>query len=386
KSLDAKAEHSGSTVASADAAAAGSKVAVGAALALNFVNDITTATTSRNITATEGGIGFSALSYANSSATANASASGAKASTDGGKDDNAESQVNKQLEVDDSKNSQANKDGVAGKAKTSEGNVSIAAGLALNLVNSKANASLSDGLVINAAGQFKLASTNETDAAAIASGEAVGNNPDVPPAKIGVGVGLALNIVNTENKASIGAATVTAKGIDLSAKMADPALGGDGFSNFKAEATAGAGATNVGLAGAVALNLVGTNSSTAAIAANATIDAGTGDVSITAINNTKSSTIAKAVVPANPDAANAKVGVGVAFALDKITNVADASIGDNVNLTNAGNVTLLAQSNNSSDTKVTTGAAGDLSVSPSVALNIVSNDTLASIGKGGLLT
>ncbi|MDX2257029.1 MAG: hypothetical protein NW214_16060, partial [Pseudanabaenaceae cyanobacterium bins.39] len=167
-SLEAKANHKGKAVTTADATAAGGKVAVGAALALNFVNDKTIATTSRNINATTGGVSFSALAYANSGATAKASAAGTEASTDGGASDNAEKQTTDQLDANDtSANSQKNKDAVKGQVKTSQGNVSIAAGFSLNLVNSKANASLADGLVINANGKFQLAATNETDAAAI---------------------------------------------------------------------------------------------------------------------------------------------------------------------------------------------------------------------------
>ncbi|TWH39301.1 beta strand repeat-containing protein [Dulcicalothrix desertica] len=385
-SLDAVAKHSGNTSANADAAAAGNTVGVGATFGFNIVDDTTIATTARNITSIIGDISFGAYAYAATGATAKAGAAGADPDAEKKEgQETSEDQANEQIDNEDNPNAQKHKDAIKGKAKTSSGSISIAAGLALNLVDSTAKATLADGLVINSAGSFKLATSNETDAAAIADGSAVGGAP-----KVGVGVAVALNIVDTTNeatvgKSTIGTANVTAKGITLEAKMSDASLKGDGFSNFTAQATAGAGASNVGVAGAFALNAIGENSSIALIKSGAIVDAGGGDVNFIAENKTNSVTLAEAEVEA-VEGGKSKVGVGASIAIDVEQNRAEASLQDNSTLINAGKLTLAATSDNSSETSVKAGSAGDISVSPAVALTIVSNDTLARIGTGGTLT
>ncbi|RUT07776.1 hypothetical protein DSM106972_020360 [Dulcicalothrix desertica PCC 7102] len=399
-SLDAVAKHSGNTSTTTDAAAAGSTVGIGAALSLNIVDDTTIATTARNITSTVGDISFGAYAYAATGATAKAGAAGADPDAEQKEGENtaedqaadqkpkktSEDQANEQIDsVEDNPNADKHKGAIKGKAKTSSGSVSIAAGLALNLVDSTAKASLADGLIINSAGSFKLATSNETDAGAIADGSAVGG-----VSAIGVGVAVALNIVDITNEATIGQSTtgtanVTAKGVILEAKMSDSSLKGDGFSNFTAQATAGAGANNVGVAGSFALNAIGENSSIALIKSGAIVDAGGGDVEIIAQNNTNSVTLAEAVQVASPDG-TPQVGVGASVAIDFEQNRAEASLQDNSTLTNAGKLTLAATSDNSSATSVKAGSAGNISVSPAVALTIVSNNTKATIGSGGTLT
>lgn len=380
--VDASATQTGVSRTNADGTVTASKVALGAALALSFVNDTVTSTTLRNITSTKGGVSFSALSYAASSASGTASAAGSDESKDS--NDTSEKQVGDQLAKSDTSSKKAdNQAAIKGQVKTSQGNVSVAAGIALNVVNSTANASLADGLTINSAGLFTLAASNETDATANSNGSAVGSAGASTP-KIGVGVAVALNIVKSNNQATIGVANVTATGISLGAKMSAKDIGGDGVSKFDAIAVAGAGATKVGFAGALALTLIGDNPSVAAIKSGATVNAKGGDVTITSENTTTSRTYASGVQTAG--SSQPKVGVGIAFALDKTDNRSEASVQDNVNLTNAGKLTLSAQSNNSSDTIVETGSAGDIAFSPSVAMNLVSNTTIATIGTGGLLT
>ncbi|MHC5862008.1 beta strand repeat-containing protein, partial [Nostoc sp.] len=384
-SIDAQATHTGKSSAIADAAAAGDKVGIGGALGLNFVDDKTIATTKRNITATTGGVAFGAFAYASSEANAKAGAAGADPEASKAEGQNtAEDQANGQLDSVDDPDAAKHKEQLAGKAETNDGSVSIAAGLAVNVANSSTQASLADGIVINAAGEFKLATSNETDASAIADGTMVGAAPQV-----GIGVAVALNIVNATNEATIGQsldgnANVTAQGITLEAKMSDPNLGGDGISDFTAEATSGAGAKSVGVAGSFALNLIGANPSIASINSGAIVDAGGGDVTLVAENNTKSITKAEAAQTAAEDGAPS-VGVGASFALDIEHNRAEASLADNVTLLNAGQLTLNATSNTTSETSVQAGSAGKISVSPAVALTIVSNDTIATIGTGGEL-
>ncbi|MDH6098925.1 autotransporter adhesin family protein, partial [Anabaenopsis sp. FSS-46] len=370
-SLEALASHKGNSSTLADAAAAGDSVGMGAALALNFVDDITIATTQRNITAA-GDVSLSAHSYASSDSEAKASAGGAEAPEEGDEEQTSEDQINTQLDSVDTPNKEEHKNAIAGKTRTTEGQVSIAAALALNLANSTATATLGDGIVINAAGQLKLATSSETDASAIADGSAVGESA------IGIGVAVALNIVDITNTASIGTSEITASGITLQAKMSDETLGGDGTSDFTAQATSGAGATNVGLAGSFALNYTGENASLAVINSGAIVDVRGGNITLEAENNTNSITEAKAI-----QEGEASVGIGASVALDIERNKTEAALKDNVTLTNAAKLTLSATSDNNSQTSSQTGAAGGIALSPGLAMTIVTNQTQANIGAAG---
>ena len=339
-----------------------------------LVDDITIATSQRNITAA-GDVSFSANSYASSDSEAKASAGGAEPPEPGDEEQTSEDQINTQLDSVDTPNKEEHKNAITGKTRTTEGEVSIAAALALNLANSRAIATLGDSIVINAQGQLKLATSNETDASAVADGSAVGQSA-------GIGVAVALNIVDITNQASIGSSNnITASGMTLQAKMSDDTLGGDGTSDFTAKATAGAGGTKVGVAGSFALNYMGTNASSADIQSGAVINVNGGDITLVAENNTKTITEAKAA-----QEGSGKLGIGASFAIDIENNIASASIEDNVTLSPIGKLTLTATSENSSATTSAAGSAGNIAISPTIATTIVTNTTEASIGSGGTLT
>ncbi|MCK4626865.1 MAG: hypothetical protein KAV00_16255, partial [Phycisphaerae bacterium] len=76
------------------------------------------------------------------------------------------------------------------------------------------------------------------------------------------------------------------------------------------------------------------------------------------------------------------VGVGASVALNIATNnITRAEIEDTTTITGAtGNVTMTATSDHTMTTTAEAGSAGDVSVSPSVAISIVDNDTTARIG------
>src|SRR5205085_2165359 len=80
--FSARATHTGSADTQAKADAAGAKAAIGASLALNVINDTTTATTARDLSA-GGAVTFQAHSAESGSATAAASASGAQPDSTG---------------------------------------------------------------------------------------------------------------------------------------------------------------------------------------------------------------------------------------------------------------------------------------------------------------
>ncbi|MFN5854601.1 MAG: hypothetical protein ACK456_01665, partial [Pseudanabaenaceae cyanobacterium] len=383
-SVDASATHKGNSSADADGrVTSAGTAAIGLAIGLNIVDDITTSGTGRSITATNGGVSFGAFSYAATGATGTASAAGGadKSQT---KEQTTDEQVGSQLDgasnISGNSKASSKKSKTNGKAQTGGGkSVSVAGGIALNLVSSIANAYVADNLTINAAGVLAVQSSNETDASAIADGSATGGAPS-----FGVGVAVALNIVDITNTGTVGNnATINAKGVTLSA-LTNKSLGNDGYSNFTVKATSGASSGDVGVAGSLALNLIGTNQSLATVKSG-TVNAGGGDVTITAENNTKASTIAEAAQTASGDAS--KFGLGLSAAIDITDNSAIANITDGLTLINANKLTLKATSDNSSNTSAKAGAGSDkVAISGALALNLVSNTTTATIGTGGGLT
>ena len=393
-SVEAKADHTGNTDVKTDASVSGGKAAIGAALSLNFVNDTTISTTARNITATTGGVSFSALAYANTDSISKAAAGGTSQAKDSS--DTADKQVSDQLDANDtSANAKQRKADAAGKAKSQDssgsggGLVSVAAGISLNLVTSTANASLGDGLVITSAGKFALTSSNETDARALADGSnANGSN------KVGVGAAVALNIVNAKNLANIGTgARITSEGLAIEAKMspntatvpANPnnstigtiSLVADGTSTLVASSTSGGGGGKVGISGSFALNFV-TTTTEAVIKAGAVINAGKGDISLSASSNEVDDVVAKS------KAEGGTVGVGASIGLNLLlSNPVRAEVEDTVTLNGGGSLKIGANSIRLVKTNTSAGSASDtVAVSPAVAIAIVNNDTIARLGAG----
>jgi hypothetical protein len=153
-------------------------------------------------------------------------------------------------------------------------------------------------------------------------------------------------------------------------------------SSFYAEATSGAGATDVSVAGSLGLNIVD-NRSEAVVKSGAVVnadgsdgDAVGSDVTVKAESTSVNAATANSKVTGSGD-----VGVGASVALNVINdNVTRAEIENTAVLTHAGNVELTATSDHLVRTKTQAGASGDVAVSPAVAISIIDNDTTALVG------
>ncbi len=393
--------------------AVGGKAAIGAAVGVALVDDVVEATTARAINATgaggagKGQVTFSAEGASASAVTATASASGGSKDSDAGSKDDAsvDDKVGKQLDfgkksqasnnvgdadqksatstaVDDQKNGK-------GSASTSEGKVSVAAAVGVNVQNSTVKAYVPDSGSVTAAGKLTLSASNNTDSSVIADGSALpqaaadgtvtGSNN-----KVGIGAAVAVNLVKSVNEASIGQnASVSSKGLALEALMTD--VKGDGsdlVNTAVAEASAGAGGTSVGIAGALALNLLD-NDSTAAIKSGAVVNANSGGVDLAAVNT--SDTTAKAVPSAGGTTSGGKVGIGASVALNIVANRSTAQVEDTAQVNAPGNVALAATGTHSVKTEAEAGAEGGVAITPAVALAIVNNSTTARLGSGAAL-
>ncbi|WP_345762181.1 beta strand repeat-containing protein [Diaminobutyricibacter sp. McL0608] len=368
----------GAVTSAGSVATGGSTASVGVALALNLVTHTVSSTTGRNITAA-GSISFGAFGSSVDGAAASASASGAPQQGDsnapsGGVDGQAQKERTNAIGTDTANGGSGSSASANPSASTSDGKVSVAAGVALNIADVSATSILPDGLTLIAGGAVSLRSSENVDGAVKADGTAV------KATNVGVGAAVALNLVTITNRSYLGERThVTSNGFDLRATMT--ALAADTTHTFTVEADAGAGSKKVGIAGALALNLV-TDNTEAYIPGSAVVAAGSGDISLMAQNLRSDS--AKALADASIGGGGT-VGVGASVAINVLTtNVTRAEVMDGASLTGGRNVTLTATSAEPVVNTVTAGSAGSsVAVSPAVGINIVVNTTLARIGTPG---
>ena len=143
------------------------------------------------------------------------------------------------------------------------------------------------------------------------------------------------------------------------------------------EANAGAGKTDVGIAGAVAINIV-TNDKTDALVEGGSATLSSADITIKAQANELD------LAKADSEAEDAKsAGVGAAVALNVLTSTeTKAVVSDGVAITGGRNVDIEALSRRQTETEVNMGASGDdTSVAPGVALVVLDGeDTVAKLG------
>jgi hypothetical protein len=380
--FSASASHVGSTTTNADANAVGAQTAVGAGIAITVAPDTTTATTSRFLQA-GGNVSFLASGTDSSSASASAGAAGADTAKQPSNQSNASGQANSQLGYGNSVSGSSSSPNLP-PFTTSSGNIGVAAALGLNVAISSVSATIPAAGNVTAGGTLTLSSSNNTNATAGANGSAAGTAGSSSSTEVGVGV--AINVVNSTNDATIGQnAVIHARGLTLSATM--PAESTNTYG-----ATAVSGASNsgsYGIAGSVALNIVGTNESQALVESGATVTLTGGDVSLTAVNSSSSTASATASQAGSSGSGPAAVGVGASVALNVVNSSSLAEVQNSATISGAGNFSLSAVSTNIMITNAIAGAAAaglaSTVISATAALSVPTNTTQATLGTGGAL-
>ncbi len=486
--VSATATHTDLTMTAAGAVSGGGSTAsLGITLALAFVTDKTTSTTGRSLDAQGGWATFEADGSAASLVSSNASASGGGSSDSQGSSGSGSSGSGSSGSVDnqdgmqrsyadnesgtltDSKGDSADagdtsKDAATPSASTSDGSVTVAAAVAVNIVDSEASATIPSGLTITTDGPLTVTATNDT-------GYMDGNNPNFSnpvfnpiqgspgdsanawgtaggTSTVGVGAAVALNLVKNSTEATIGASTINSQqatftgtlksgsasvtglsstqGLVVGETVSDPdndipagttivsidsptsmtlsapatgsateTLTGSAAVNvnagmmnpdptntpvnfFVATAASGAAASDVGVAGSLAINIVD-NTSQALIETGASINPDGGDVNVTALNNANDQATS---YPQNTggNGTGGSVGIGAALALSIASDTTQAEIENGATVTSAGNVTVTANSSQNISTWGQNGAEGSTGVSGGIAIALASNNTTALIG------
>ncbi len=149
-----------------------------------------------------------------------------------------------------------------------------------------------------------------------------------------------------------------------------------------AEARAGAGgdSSKVSIAGALALNIV-SNRTTATVGDAANVTAGTGAVSIVTRSNEED------IANADSNAKGGTVGIGASVALTILDDhITRSAVEDGATFAGGAAFDITADSRHVVTTTDKAGSAGGVSVSPSVSIAIVKDQTSARLGTGNALT
>ncbi|MBV1747412.1 MAG: DUF4347 domain-containing protein, partial [Desulfomicrobium sp.] len=268
------------------------------------------------------------------------------------------------------------------KAETSSGAVTIAGAVAVTNLNGHTWAYVASNQAVTTSGSLSVESLDNSDASAKADGSSVGS------ASVGVGAGVAINIAKIDNQAYLGGTgTITAQGAVVRAGFASESGESPSRHVLSAEAISGASGGSVGVAGALALNIVDAQS-VAAVKSGADVAiTGGKDATLTAENATVSTATAQ---PANAGAVAGSVGIGASVALNIANTRTVAALADGAVLTGARDLSLSATSDNSVITEAKAGGAATggsgVGIGGAIATSVVSNDTQAVLGSGGLQT
>ncbi|MEO1524344.1 MAG: hypothetical protein AAFX06_02860, partial [Planctomycetota bacterium] len=377
--LTMTADHQGdvSTKAMGDAEGSGS-AAIGAAIAVSVVNQLTEATIARDVTV-GGTLSVSAVEEGVNDAEATATAQGAEGDSNDSTNvnDKSGSQRSATDTTADKKGARNSSDTSAnGDASTDEGPVTVAAAISINVVDVTTRARLVGGVTLNVTGNASIGTESNADA----TSEASGISADAGSA--GVGAAVAINTVGVTNEATISAtSTVLAAGLALQATMKTVAA--DRKHKFEADAESGAGDGDVGVAGSVSINLV-EMTTRALIPSGATVTLSGGDLSLIAEGNTEAVAAAK---PEDEGGMGTEVGIGASVALNRVDNLVLAEIEDAAVVGGViDDLTLTADGDFVTTTQAENGAAGDVAVGAAVAISLPDNDVRARLGSGAAIT
>lgn len=369
-----EATQSGTVETSAKGSAEGEKAAVGIAVAVNVVHASVAADVRRKLS-TPGRIDVATHGAHLGSATASASAKGGKGEEEDGSsaEDGVDLEVQRQagFAQDKQKDGSASKTQQPGSAESSEGKLSVAAAVAVNALGTRSEAHIGAGVELHAGNGLAVEAWSNTDASAAADGSAAGST-----ATVGIGAAAAVNDVKARTAAWIDDAQITANGIAVRAGTAVP--GGDAGNSFTASAKAGAGAGKVGIAGALALNLLETRTSAEALE-GARLDAEGGDVELAADSTAVTSATALPDEPA--DGGDFGVGASVALNLFREDEV-HARIHRGAVITDLDKLRVIADARSDTHATAEAGAGGSVALDAAVALSDLKLNTIAVVESG----
>ena len=375
----------------ADAEAAGADVSVGASVGVAIIEPTTIAAVERGVSGAS--VAITSNSSFASIVDTTAGSKGEKSKGDGGK--NADDEANGQVDNNPSANGATSRDlssgssdsatsSVSGGSSQSSGEsgqgssgVGVGASVAVNIVDVNNAASVGAGqTIIASGGPVKVSATNATDAIAKAIGHVLGGESDAR-----VGAGVAVNVTTISNTASIGAgANVTGHGITVEATT--PATGTDSekSSDVIAWGFAAAGGTSgeTSVAGSVGVNVIHIDS-IASVGTGATLNSlggSAGDITLTATTKLGLQNLALAAALGEGTAVGAAVAVNVVTITTKAFVDSGASVDATDVLSLAADTSIAGLDIFQTDVPI----LGNITIGAGAAGGAVSSDSGVAIG------
>ncbi len=313
-----------------------------------------------------------------------------------------------------------------GQGSTSEGSVAVAAAIGVDVANSTVQAYVPAAVGVKASNGLSVTTVSNMDARTVADGSQVGASSSSGTqqsgsgsggSKVGIGAAVAITVANQINDATLGGGTslaatpttmtgvaadqyeagsLTVSALQTDLGIASPGVPGStaagpasvdvaqgGVSGredlFGASATSGAGASDVGLAGSLAVNVINSDSS-AVVAGGANVTINGGAVAVGAENLLSADA---AALPSTGGASGGKLGVGASVALNTITEHGTAAIQDGATLSGTlASLSVTANSVSDTASSAQAGASGGVAVDAVVGMSILNENTLASVGSG----
>ena len=264
--------------------------------------------------------------------------------------------------ANDDNNSNTNnpsQQGLSGSnASTSDGDVTIAAAIALGFVDGTTNARVDSAAVTAFTGTTMNVGATATDTiSAVAEGTTTGNT--------GLAIAVAVNSVDVDVNASLGGTlNLQATTVNVNATL-------DAENTYLAEATSGAGAQDVGIAGSLAINRIQT-SARAFVDNGAAVTLNGGALNISATATTKIVTTAK---PDEDGITGESLGLGASVAMSLVSNFTEAAVENGAAVSGGSAVMVAATGDHELVTTATMGASGGNAITPVVALTFADNTT-----------
>ncbi|MCC6510641.1 MAG: hypothetical protein IT423_16175, partial [Pirellulaceae bacterium] len=272
-------------------------------------------------------------------------------------------------------------------ARTPSGNMNLAAAIAVSNLSGDTLVDVNNATLISSAGNLtQLADAKYTFSTLADASTANGNSSS------GIGAAVALQNVSGDAISRVrGTSTLDGNQININARIGD--TGGPATVTLDATSgpTGSSSSSDLNLAGAVAINIntadarayIGDrNTNNNPVAAN--VNASSSNVNLSATMTTTDTVRATPKQPAS--AGGSGTGAGASFALNIVDHVTEARLLDQGQLSGATSLTLNATANNTKNTTAQAGAKGGTAIAGALAMAIVTEDTLASIGSGSVLT
>jgi len=243
----------------------------------------------------------------------------------------------------------------------------LRAAMALASVEDTTRASITSSGSVVTTGLLEIEADSEVNSTSLADASTVTTGAS------GVAAASATNAVDVSREAYIGGGgAVTACDVRIEAGTNDEAT------DLTAEATSGAGDTDISVAAALAQNYVTANRYVAKLQPDANVTLTGGEIILHAESDANGSAIAS---PQDAGVAGA-LGVGASESRNAFANEARAEIQDGAVVTGLGSVRVTADGSLTTSTNSSAGAEADVSVPAAVSTAFPDSDVTARIGAG----